>query len=267
MNKAARVSPVTQSSLLDLTGKVAIVTGASRGIGSAIASAFAAAGARVVLASRKTEDLQAVADLIRGRGGEALAVACHTGRAADVEALVARTRETFGGVDILVNNAATSPHFGPLLEASEAQWDKTFEVNVKGYVHTIRAAVPLMRERGGGRIINVASVAGRVPHSGLGVYGVTKAAVLMLTRTLAVELAPDIRVNAIAPGLIETKFSEVLWSTPELQKRALRAIPLHRIGQTDDLVGAALYLASDASGFVTGSVLTVDGGQTLGGAY
>jgi NAD(P)-dependent dehydrogenase (short-subunit alcohol dehydrogenase family) len=255
------------SSLLDLSGKVAIVTGASRGIGAAIANAYAAAGARVALASRKTEGLEPVAEQIRANGGEAIAVACHTGKASDVEALVARTQEAFGGVDILVNNAATSPHFGPLLDASESHWDKTFEVNVKGYVHTIRACVPRMRERGGGRIVNVASVAGMIPHSGLGVYGVTKAAVLMLTKTLAAELAPDVRVNAIAPGLIETKFSEVLWSTPELQKKALRAIPLHRIGQTDDLVGAALYLASDASGFTTGAVMIVDGGQTLGGAY
>lgn len=257
----------TPSSLLDLTGKVALVTGASRGIGSAIASSYAAAGARVVLASRKLEGLEPVAEQIRSSGGEAIAVACHTGKAAEVEALVARARETFGGVDILVNNAAASPHFGPLLEASEMQWDKTFEVNVKGYVHTIKACVPLMRERGGGRIINVASVAAMIPHGGLGVYGVTKAAVIMLTRTLAAELAPDIRVNAIAPGLIETKFSEVLWSSPEMREKALRSIPLHRIGQTDDLVGAALYLASDASGFATGSVLVVDGGQTLGGAY
>jgi NAD(P)-dependent dehydrogenase (short-subunit alcohol dehydrogenase family) len=219
-----------------------------------------------VLASRKLEGLEAVAEQIRSSGGEAIAVACHTGKAAEVEALVARARETFGGVDILVNNAAASPHFGPLLEASETQWDKTFEVNVKGYVHTIKACVPLMRERGGGRIINVASVAAMIPHGGLGVYGVTKAAVIMLTKTLAAELAPDIRVNAIAPGLIETKFSEVLWSSPEMREKALRSIPQRRIGQTDDLVGAALYLASDASGFVTGAVMVVDGGQTLGGA-
>ncbi|HBL28595.1 MAG TPA: short-chain dehydrogenase [Acidobacteria bacterium] len=254
------------SSLLSLAGKVAIVTGASRGIGAAIATSFAAAGARVVLASRKIDALEPVAAEIRSAGGEALAVACHTGRAADVDALVARACEVFGGVDVLVNNAAASPHYGPLLDATEMQWDKTFEVNVKGYVHTIRACVPRMRERGGGRIVNVASVAGVVPHSGLGVYGVTKAAVLMLSRTLAIELAPDIRVNAIAPGLIETKFSEVLWSTPALRAKALRAIPLHRIGRTEDLVGAALYLASDASGFVTGSVMTVDGGQTVGEA-
>jgi NAD(P)-dependent dehydrogenase (short-subunit alcohol dehydrogenase family) len=214
------------------------------------------------------EGLEAVADLIRGSGGEALPVACHTGRAADVQALADKAREVFGGVDVLVNNAATSPHFGPLLDAEESQWDKTFEVNVKGYVHLIRACVPLMRERGGGAIVNVASVAGMIPHTGLGVYGVTKAAVLMLTRTLALELAPEnIRVNALAPGLIQTRFSEALWATPEARDRALRSIPQGRMGQPDDLVGAVLYLASDSARFTTGSVMVIDGGQTLGGAY
>jgi NAD(P)-dependent dehydrogenase (short-subunit alcohol dehydrogenase family) len=255
------------SHLLDLTGKVAVVTGASRGIGAALAEAFAAAGARVVLASRKMEDLEAAAARIREAGGEALAVACHTGRASDVEALAARAEEAFGGIDVLVNNAATSPHFGPLLSASETQWDKTFEVNVKGYVHTIRACESRMRKRGGGSVINVASVAGLAPHSGLGVYGVSKAAVLMLTKTLAAELAPEIRVNAIAPGLIETRFSEALRSTPELLDRALAVIPQRRIGQPEDLVGAVLYLASDASRFTTGAVIVVDGGQMTGGAY
>jgi NAD(P)-dependent dehydrogenase (short-subunit alcohol dehydrogenase family) len=252
----------------DLTGQVAVITGASRGIGAAIAEALAAAGARVVLASRKLDGLEEVAGRIRAAGGETLTVACHTGRAAEVEALAARAAEVFGGIDVLVNNAATNPHFGPLLDASEAQWDKTFEVNVKGYVHAIRACVPRMRGREpGGRIVNVASVAGLVPHGGLGVYGVSKAAVLMLTRTLAAELAPEIRVNAIAPGLIATRFSEALWSTPEARDRALAAIPQRRIGQPDDLVGAVLYLASDASRYTTGTVIVVDGGQTLGGAY
>jgi NAD(P)-dependent dehydrogenase (short-subunit alcohol dehydrogenase family) len=252
----------------DLAGKVVVVTGASRGIGEAVAEAFAAAGARLVLASRKIEGVEPVAERIRARGGEALGLACHTGRAAEVEALAARARETFGGVDVLVNNAATSPHFGPLLTAEESHWDKTFEVNVKGYFHCIRACVPLMRERGGGAIVNVASVAAMAPHTGLGVYGVSKAAVVMLTRTLALELAAEqIRVNAIAPGLIQTRFSEALWATPGAQEKALRAIPQRRMGQPEDLTGAVLYLASDAARFTTGAVLVVDGGQMLGGAY
>lgn len=252
----------------DLSGKVALVTGASRGIGETIARAFAAAGARVVVASRKLDGVEPVAAAIRRDGGKAVAAACHTGREPEVAALIERAREVFGGLDVLVNNAATNPHFGPLLDAQESQWDKTFEVNVKGYVHTARAAVPVMRERGGGAIVNIASVAGLVPHSGLGVYGVSKAAVIMLTKTLAAELAGEqIRVNAIAPGLIKTRFSEALWGPGPVRERALKAIPQGRIGDPEDLVGAALYLASDASRFTTGAVLVIDGGQTLGGAY
>lgn len=252
----------------DLTGQVAVVTGASRGIGAAIAAGLSAAGARVVLASRKLEGVEAVAREIRDRGGDALAVACHTGRREDCENLAARSREAYGGIDVLVNNAATNPHFGPLLEAEDSHWDKTFEVNVKGYVHTIRACVPAMRERGGGRIVNLASVAGMFPHRGLGIYGLSKAAVIMLTRTLGVELAKEnIRVNAIAPGLIKTKFSEVLWSSPEANESALATIPQGRIGEPEDVVGAVLYFAGPASGFTTGSVLVVDGGQTVALAY
>ena len=252
----------------DLTGQVAVVTGASRGIGAAIASALSASGARVVLASRKLEGVEAVAEEIRQRGGEALAVACHTGRAQDCENLAARAQEAYGGIDILVNNAATSPHFGPLLEAEESHWDKTIEVNVKGYFHMIRSCVPRMKERGGGRVVNVASVAGMFPHNGLGVYGVTKAAVIMLTRTLGMELAKEnIRVNAIAPGLIRTKFSEVLWSSPKASEKALSTIPQGRIGDPEDIVGAVLYFAGQGSGFTTGSVLVIDGGQTLWLAY
>lgn len=258
----------TTSPSFDLTGQVAVVTGASRGIGEAVAQALAAAGARVVVASRKIEGVRAVAERIRAAGGQALEVACHTGRRQDTEALAVQVREAWGRVDVLVNNAATSPHFGPLLEADEAAWDKTIEVNVKGYVNMIQACIPFMREQGGGRIVNLASVAGMYPHSGLGVYGVTKAAVIMLTKTLAVELAKEnVRVNAIAPGLIRTRFSEVLWSSPEASRRALASIPQGRIGEVEDLTGAVLYLASEASRFTTGAVLVVDGGQTLSLAY
>jgi NAD(P)-dependent dehydrogenase (short-subunit alcohol dehydrogenase family) len=251
-----------------LAARVALVTGASRGIGQAIAETLAAAGARVVVASRRLEGVTAVAERIRSAGGEALPVACHTGKRGDVDALVEATCRHFGGLDIVVNNAATSPYFGPLLGAEESHWDKTIEVNLKGYVHVIQAAVPQLRLRGGGAILNIASVAGIVPHGGLGVYGVTKAAVLMLTKTLAVELAADhIRVNALAPGLIQTRFSEALWSTPETRARALTAIPLHRIGEPEDLTAAALYLTSDAARFTTGAVLVVDGGQLVSGSY
>jgi NAD(P)-dependent dehydrogenase (short-subunit alcohol dehydrogenase family) len=197
-----------------------------------------------------------------------LTVATDVADPAQCQAMVDAAMAEFGRVDVLVNNAATSPHFGPVLDAGEAQWDKTFEVNVKGYAFAIKAAVPLMRERGGGAVVNVASVAGMIPHSGLGVYGITKAAVLMLTKTLAIELAgQDIRVNAIAPGLIQTRFSEVLWSSDEARERALATIPQGRLGQVEDLTGAVLYLASDAAKFTTGAVLVIDGGQTLGGGY
>lgn len=253
----------------DLTGKVAVVTGASRGIGREIALAYARAGAAVVLASRKQADLDAVAAEIAALGegtGEALAVACHTGRTEEVEALVAAAAERFGGVDVLVNNAATNPHFGPILDAEESHWDKTFDVNVKGYVRMIQACAPRMRERGGGAVVNVASIAGLAPWPGLGVYSVTKAAVIQLTRALAVELAADgIRVNALAPGFVKTKFSEAIWGDEQNARRVTRSIPQRRIAEPEEVTGAALYLASDASSFTTGSVLVVDGGQLVGG--
>jgi len=252
----------------DLTGQVALITGASRGIGLAIAEALAAAGARVVLASRKQEAVDAAAESIRAAGGEALALAAHTGEAAAVESLVARAVEQFGGLDILVNNAATNPHFGPFLTADESHWDKILDVNVKGYFRMAKACVPAMRARGGGKIVNVASVAGLEPQPMMGVYCVSKAAVLMMTEVLAAELAADnIQVNAIAPGFVKTKFSQVLWSTEAIHDRLVQAVPQKRMAAPEEIAGIALYLASPASSFTTGATIVVDGGQMAAGLY
>ncbi|HQY94530.1 glucose 1-dehydrogenase [Caldilinea sp.] len=253
------------TSLFDLTGKVAIVTGASRGIGEAIAVALAEAGAQVVVASRKQENVEAVAARIRASGGVATALAAHTGDPAAVEALVSSTLERYGGVDILVNNAATNPHFGPLLTAEESHWDKTFDVNVKGYLRMIKACAPSMQARGGGKVINMASIAGKTPQPGMGVYCVTKAGVIMLTEVLAAELAPlNIQVNAIAPGFVKTKFSAAIWSNEALNAATLAGIPQQRMAEPAEIAGIALYLASSASSFTTGATILVDGGQAIG---
>ncbi len=248
----------------DLTGKVAIVTGASRGIGQSIAEYYARSGAKVVLASRKQESLEAVAADIQSQGGTALAIAAHTGEKATLAALVDQTIQAFGRIDILVNNAATNPHFGPLLEAEDGMWQKTIEVNLMGNVWLCQKVVPHMRQQGGGSIINIASVNGIRPGTMQGVYSLTKAAVISLTQTLAMELGPDkIRVNAIAPGLIQTKFARVLWENERLLNQVTERTPIRRIGQPEDIASLALWLASDASGFATGETFVVDGGLTL----
>jgi NAD(P)-dependent dehydrogenase (short-subunit alcohol dehydrogenase family) len=251
--------------LFDLDGKVAIVTGGSRGIGETIARTLSEAGARVVLAGRSLDPLEEVASSLRAAGRQALAVAAHCGRDDDVRRLVAAAVESYGGIDILVNNAATSPHFGPVLNADDQAWDKTLEVNVLGYLRAARAAVPSMIARGGGKIVNVSSIAARQQLAGLGVYGVSKAAVWALTRVLALELAAvKVQVNALAPGLVRTRFSRALWEDPRRAATALGRIPAGRFGEVDDLAGAALFLVSPASDYVTGIVLTVDGGYSLG---
>ncbi len=259
---------MTQGANFDLTGKVALITGASRGIGLAIAEAYAAAGAKVALASRKQEAVDEAAATVRQAGSEALAVAAHTGDGAAVTALIERVVDEFGGIDILVNNAATNPHFGPFLSAEESHWDKILDVNVKGYFRVAKACVPAMRARGGGKIINVASVAGLEAQPLMGVYCVSKAAVLMMTEVLAAEVAADnIQVNAIAPGFIKTKFSQVLWSTPAIHDQLVQAVPQRRMADPTELAGIAVYLASAASSFTTGATFIIDGGQLAAGLH
>ena len=251
-----------------LNGKVALITGASRGIGLAIARAYAAAGAEVALSSRKQDGLDLAAEMIREEGGVALPVAAHSGDSLAVEALVDRVTAEWGGIDILVNNAATNPHFGPILTAEESHWDKILDVNVKGYFRVVKACVPAMKARGGGKVINMSSVAGKEPQPMMGIYSVSKAAVIMLTEVLAAELAADnIQVNAIAPGFVKTKFSSVLWQTEEINDALLRSIPQGRMAEPEEIAGMALYLASPASDFVTGATFIVDGGQLVGSRF
>jgi NAD(P)-dependent dehydrogenase (short-subunit alcohol dehydrogenase family) len=251
---------------VNLQDKVAIVTGASRGIGAAIAHAFVAAGAQVVISSRKMANLQPVeAEINAAFPGRVLAVQAHAGRGEETQNLVEQTVRHFGRVDIAVNNAATNPHFGPLLAASPEQWDKILAVNVKGYFWLCQAAAQQMQKQGtGGKLINIASIAGLKPGAMMGVYSVSKAAVIMMTRVLAVELGGDnIQVNAVAPGFIKTRFSAALWQNPALANEIIQRTPAGRIAEPDAITGIATYLASPASDFTTGEVFTVDGGYIL----
>jgi NAD(P)-dependent dehydrogenase (short-subunit alcohol dehydrogenase family) len=244
-----------------LANKVAVVTGASRGIGEAIARGMAEYGATVVLAARKQEDLDKVAESIRAAGGTALPIACHTGRPDAIQSLFSRVESDLGRVDILVNNAATNPYFGPIIDAPESVFDKTFEVNVKGYFLMAQHAARLMMRQGGGAIINVASIAAISPSLLQGVYAMTKAAVVAMTRSFAKELGPaGIRSNAICPGLTETKFARVLIETKEILQSFVKEVPLGRHAQPSEMVGAAIYLASAASSYVNGAVIVCDGG-------
>jgi NAD(P)-dependent dehydrogenase (short-subunit alcohol dehydrogenase family) len=250
----------------DLKDRVAIVTGASRGIGGAIVDALADRGAKVVILSRKQADLDAEAKRINeAHPGAAFAVAAHAGRSEDLERLVDATLEHFGRIDILVNNAATNPHFGHTLDADLALWDKTFEVNVRGVYRLTQLAVERYMGEHGGAIVNVASVGGIRVAFGLGIYNVTKAAVIHLTKQLALELGPrGIRVNAVAPGLIRTRFAEALWGNQEILDRVLQSTALGRIGEPPEIGRVVAFLASDDASFMTGEVVVIDGGGGAG---
>lgn len=244
-------------------GKVALVTGASRGIGLATATRLAEAGASVVLSGRNQQDLDAaIAELAAIHSGRVISVAAHGGSEDDIRRLVDATLDAFGAVDVLVNNAATSAHYGATLSAGLDAWDKTFDVNVRGVFLLTRAVVDRgMRERGGA-VVNVASVGGIRPVRGLGVYNVSKAALLHLTRQLAHELGSvGIRVNAVAPGLIRTRFSEVLWQDDALRTEFEQRHPLGRIGEPDEVAAAIVFLASSAASYINGQILVVDGGS------
>lgn len=252
------------TNLFDLTGKVAVVTGASRGIGEAIAERMAEAGAKVVISSRKQDGLDPIAEGIRAKGGEVLAVAAHNGNKEALQALIKAAVDAYGRVDILVNNAATNPHFGTMLEAEDSMWQKTIEVNIMGNVWLTQAVVPHMRQQGGGKIINIASINGLRPGRMQGIYSMTKAGVISLTQTLALELAGDnIQVNAIAPGLVKTKFARAIWENDVLLQAIIEGTPARRMGEPDDIAGMAIFLASPASNFATGQVFVVDGGVTI----
>lgn len=248
-----------------MKGKLALVTGGSRGIGAAIAAEFAAAGARVVIASRKADELEATAARINEQyAGAVVARACHTGRPEAIAELMAGIEREHGLVDVAVNNAATNPYFGPLLNVEWPAWDKTFEVNLKGYFEVARqTARRLLAARRGGSIINVASIVGLRGAPMQGVYAMSKAAVISMTQTLAVELGgANIRVNAIAPGLVETRFAGTLVSNPDAAKLFTERAPLARHAQPNEIAPIAVYLGSDESTFVTGQTFAVDGGWT-----
>ncbi len=252
---------MSTGNLFDLTGKIALVTGASRGIGAEIARLLSAQGAHVIVSSRKQADCQAVVDGILADGGKAQARACHIGEMDQIGELFEWLAQEHGRLDILVNNAATNPYFGPITETDPAVFQKTVDVNIRGYFYMSSHGARLMAKNGGGAIVNVASVNGVVPGFQQGIYSITKAAVISMTKAFAVECADaGVRCNALLPGLTDTRFASVLVNTPAILKQALAHVPMRRVAQPSEMAGAALYLASDAASYTTGAVLNVDGG-------
>lgn len=262
MHTPTSLPPVNEDALnrMRLDGKVAIVTGASRGIGLAIATTFARAGARLIITSRRAEHVEAAVKLLEAEGHQVVGIPSHMGKPADAHEVAARAVEHFDTIDIVVNNAATSPIFGPLQQATDEAFEKIFSVNVKGPLELCRTAHSALAQNGGA-IVNIASIGGITPEAGLGLYSASKAALISLTKVMAQEWGADgIRANVICPGLIKTRFSQALWQDEYISNQVLSHQPIRRIGVPEDISGLALFLASDAAAYCTGGVYMADGG-------
>ncbi|MQQ99233.1 SDR family oxidoreductase [Glaciimonas soli] len=250
--------------LFDLTGKIALVTGASRGIGEEIAKLLAEQGAHVIVSSRKLDGCQQVAEAIIAAGGGAEAFPCHVGLMEDIDAVFAHIRQTHGKLDILVNNAATNPYFGHILDTNLAVYNKTVDVNIRGYFFMSVEAGKLMKENGGGAIVNTASINALQPGDMQGIYSITKAAVVNMTKAFAKECAPlGIRVNALLPGITKTKFAGALFESEKIYQSVIAHVPMGRHAEPREMAGTVLYLVSDAASYTTGECIVVDGGLTL----
>ncbi len=262
--EASVLNKITSLNCFDLSGKVALITGASRGIGAAVARLYAQFGAEVIISSRKMDNIQPVVDDINTAGGKASGIVCHIGDKDAIDGLLTEIKERFGRLDILVNNAATNPYYGPVLNTEESAIEKTIDVNIKGYFLLSQKAGLLMRASGGGAIINTASVNGVSPGPMQGIYSITKAAIISMTESFAKECARDnIRVNAVLPGLTDTKFASALTQNEQMMRAVLPMIPMNRMAQPEEIAPAFLFLASDAASYITGVSIPVDGGMLI----
>lgn len=256
---------MNNGNLFDLSGKIALVTGASRGIGESIAKLLAQHGAHVIVSSRKIAGCQAVVDDITKAGGSAQAIACHIGEMDQIDTIFANIAEQHGKLDILVNNAAANPYFGHILDTDLSAFQKTVDVNIRGYFFMSTLGAKLMRDSDGGSIVNVASINGVIPGDFQGIYSITKAAVISMTKAFAKECAQfNIRVNALLPGATDTKFASTLVNNPKILEQAMAHVPMKRVAQPDEMAGTVLYLVSDASSYTTGTAINVDGGYLIG---
>jgi NAD(P)-dependent dehydrogenase (short-subunit alcohol dehydrogenase family) len=255
---------MTQQQIFDLSGKVAVITGASKGIGEAMAWYLAQFGAKVVISSRRQADLDTLASEMQAKGLAVTPIEAHMGSEEQIKGLFEKTMATHGDIDILINNAATNPYYGPTVDCPDNAYDKIMDINVKAAFQLCKLVHPIMKQRGGGSIVNISSIAGLTPDPGLGIYSVSKAALNMLTKVFAKEWGADgIRVNSICPGLIKTKFSQALWQDEKTLMHFTKRLPIARMGTVEEIASLALYLSSDASSYCTGGIYSVDGGTTI----